>query len=69
MLERKIKTLQESFFDNLAFWSSSSDMETFSLVLSSNQDGTYIEVQDDNFTDFSNVASQEVIRALYTEFR
>jgi len=44
-------------------------METFSLVLSSNQDGTYIEVQDDNFTDFSNVASQEVIRALYTEFR
>jgi outer membrane protein assembly factor BamC len=60
---------EESFFDNLAFWSSSSDMETFSLVLSSNQDGTYIEVQDDNFTDFSNVASQEVIRALYTEFR
>mgnify|MGYP001264439430 CR=1 FL=1 len=60
---------EESFFDNLLFWSSSSDIETFSLVLSSNQNGTSIEVQDDNFTTFSNVASQEVIRALYTEFR
>jgi len=59
----------ESFFDNLKFWSSSTDIEAFSLVLLSNQDGTSIEVQDENFTAFSSAASQEIIRALYTEFR
>ena len=60
---------KESFFDNLKFWSSSTDIEAFSLVLSSNQDGTFIEIQNNSSASFSSAASEEIIRALYTEFR
>ena len=53
----------------LTFWKGSTNTEQFSLVMSENQDGVSIEVQDNNASNFSNVASEEVMRALYAEFR
>ncbi len=59
----------DSMFGFLAFWRGSAEREQFSLIMSESQDGVSIEVQDANSTSFSNVASEEVMRALYAEFR
>ncbi len=59
----------DSVLSFLTFWQDSTDTEQFNLIVSESQDGVSIEVQDTNATSFSNVASEEVMRALYAEFR
>ena len=60
---------ETSFLDTLAFWKDSDSLESFYIVVLSNQKGTSIEIQDDTFINFTNQASEEVIRALYSELR
>ena len=59
----------DSVFSFLTFWKDSTDTEQFNLIISESQDGVSIEVQDINSASFTNVASEEVMRALYAEFR
>ena len=33
------------------------------------KDGTLIEVQDNNYLSYTNIASEEIMRALYSDFR
>ena len=60
---------ERSFLDTLAFWKDSGSLESFYIIVLSNQKGTSIEIQDDAFTSFTNQASEEVIRALYSDLR
>ena len=60
---------ERSFLDTLAFWKDSDSLESFNIIVLSNQKGTSIEIQDDAFTSFTNQASEEVIRALYSDLR
>ena len=53
----------------LAFWKSSSDINSFNIVLVTSQEGTLIEIQNDMFTNITNTATEEVIRALYADLR
>jgi len=59
----------DSMFSFLTFWKDSTNIEQFNLIIRESQDGVSIEVQDSNAASFSNVASEEVMRALYAEFR
>jgi len=54
---------------SLAFWKTSKNVDTFNIVLISNQDGTLIEIQNDASLNFTNSATEEVIRALYASLR
>jgi len=56
-------------FSFLTFWKDPTDTEQFNLIMRESQEGVSIEVQDTNATSFSNVATEEVMRALYAEFR
>ena len=60
---------ETSFLDALAFWKDSDSLESFYIIVLSNQKGTSIEIQDQAFTNFTNQASEEVIRALYSDLR
>ena len=44
-------------------------MYNFNIVLIKNTKGTLIEIQNDAFTNITNTATEEVIRALYTDLR
>lgn len=59
----------DSAFSFLTFWRGSTNTEQFNLIISENQDGVTIEVQDANSASFTNIASEEVMRALYADFR
>ena len=59
----------DSMFSFLTFWKGQTDTEQFNLIMRESQEGVSIEVQDTNATSFSNVATEEVMRALYAEFR
>ena len=63
------KEKDKSFIDYFVFWKSSQDSNSFNIVLLPERDGTLIEIQNDSFTNFTDTASEEVIRALYTDFR
>ena len=58
-----------SMLDYLAFWRSSPNVNTFNIVLITNQEGTLIEIQNNTFTNITNTATEEVIRALYADLR
>ena len=59
----------DSFFSNLIFWKSDNSDIKFNLVMSVDKDGTLIEVQDNNYLSYTNIASEEIMRALYSDFR
>ena len=59
----------DSALSFLTFWKESTNVQQFNLVMSESQDGVSIEVQDANASSFTNVASEEVMRALFAEFR
>ena len=59
----------KSFLSTLAFWRSQENVDSFNIVLISNQDGTLIEIQNDAYLNFTNTATEEVIRALYSSLR
>ena len=63
------KSSDSSILEYLAFWRSSTNINSFNIVLITNQDGTSIEIQNDTFTNITNTASEEVIRALYADLR
>ena len=58
-----------SFFSSLAFWRTSENIDVFNIVLIVKQDGTLIEIQNDAYLNFTNAATEEVIRALYASLR
>jgi outer membrane protein assembly factor BamC len=58
-----------SMLDYLAFWKSSEDIDSFNIVLITTQEGTVIEIQNDMFSNITNTATEEIIRALYTDLR
>ena len=60
---------ERSFLDTLVFWKDSDSLESFNIIILSNQKGTSIEIQNDAFISFTNQASEEVIRALYSDLR
>lgn len=66
---RENEKKESGFLDKLAFWSNDDDSEFFSIVLSSNQQGTTIEVQNDAFINVTSQASEEVMRGLYAGLR
>ena len=55
--------------DYLAFWKSSKDINSFNIVVITKQEGTVIEIQNDMFSNITNTATEEVIRALYADLR
>ena len=55
--------------DYSAFWKSSANIDSFNIVLVTRQEGTLIEIQNDMFANITNTATEEVIRALYTDLR
>ena len=59
----------DSFFSNFIFWKSDDSDIKFNLVMSVDKDGTLIEVQDNNYLSYTNIASEEIMRALYSDFR
>ena len=59
----------QSFLSSLVFWKSSKAMDSFNIVLISNQEGTLIEIQNNAKLNFTNTATEEVIRALYADLR
>ena len=59
----------DSFLSNLIFWKSNDSGIEFNIVMSVDRDGTLIEVQDSNYLSLTNIASEEIMRALYAEFR
>ena len=59
----------DSFLSNLIFWKSDNSDIKFNLVMSVDKDGTLIEVQDNNYLSYTNIASEEIMRALYSDFR
>tara|TARA_B110000444_G_scaffold73953_1_gene69636 strand:- start:613 stop:1710 length:1098 start_codon:yes stop_codon:yes gene_type:complete len=59
----------QSILSSLAFWKSSPDINSFNIVLVTNQEGTLIEIQNDMFANITNTATEEVIRALYADLR
>ena len=59
----------DSFFSKLIFWKSDDSDIKFNLVMSVDKDGTLIEVQDNNYLSYTNIASEEIMRALYSDFR
>ena len=58
-----------SMLDYLAFWKSSKDVNSFNIVIITKQEGTVIEIQNDMFSNITNTATEEVIRALYADLR
>lgn len=59
-----------SFLDIILFWKSNDESSSsFNIVLVPSREGTLIEIQNDAFTNISNTATEEVIRALYTDLR
>lgn len=60
---------EEGLLDFLVFWDSSEDSQRFNILINENQDGVIMEIVDDQFTGLKSVAGEEVIRALYAEFR
>ena len=65
--EQKLE--ESSFLSSLAFWKSAKDINSFNIVLISNQDGVLIEIQNDAYMNFTNTATEEVIRGLYADLR
>ena len=63
------KPEESSFLSSLVFWKSANDVNSFNIVLISNQDGILIEIQNNAYLNFTNTASEEVIRALYADLR
>ena len=59
----------DSFLSNLIFWKSDDSDIKFNLVMSVDKNGTLIEVQDNNYLSYTNIASEEIMRALYSDFR
>jgi outer membrane protein assembly factor BamC len=59
----------QSFLSSLVFWKSSKAMDSFNIVLISSQEGTLIEIQNNANLNFTNTATEEVIRALYADLR
>ncbi|MEC7677371.1 MAG: outer membrane protein assembly factor BamC, partial [Pseudomonadota bacterium] len=59
----------DSFFSNLIVWKSDNSDIKFNLVMSVDKEGTLIEVQDNNYLSYTNIASEEIMRALYSDFR
>ena len=59
----------DSFLSNLIFWKSDDSDIKFNLVMSVDKNGTLIEVQDGNYLSYTNIASEEIMRALYSDFR
>ena len=62
-------TSEYSILDYLAFWKSSTKANSFNIVMVTKQDGTMIEIQNNMFANITNTATEEVIRALYTDLR
>ena len=58
-----------SILDYLSFWKSSENIDSFNIVLVTSQEGTLIEIQNDMFTNITTTATEEVIRALYSDLR
>jgi outer membrane protein assembly factor BamC len=58
-----------SILNYLAFWKSPSNINSFNLVLVTSQEGTLIEIQNDMLVNVTSTATEEVIRALYTDLR
>ena len=58
-----------SFIDMFLFWKPGKESSSFNIVLIPNANGTQIEIQNDTFTNITNTATEEVIRALYTDLR
>ena len=63
------ESTDSSFLSSLNFWKSTEDSDTFNIVLLSDQNGTVIEVQNDAYLNFTNTATEEVMRALYADLR
>ena len=63
------KASDSSILNYLAFWKSSENINSFNIVLVTSQEGTLIEIQNDMFTNITNTATEEVIRALYADLR
>jgi len=63
------KSKESTFLSTLAFWKSDKDIDSFNIVLIKNQDGVLIEIQNDSYLNFTNSATEEVIRALYADLR
>ena len=63
------RSSDSSILEYLAFCRSSTNINYFNIVLITNQTGTSIEIQNDTFTNITNTASEEVIRALYADLR
>jgi outer membrane protein assembly factor BamC len=60
---------ESSMLDYLTFWKSSPKVNSFNIVFVTKQDGTTIEIQNNMFANITNTATEEVIRALYTDLR
>ncbi len=58
-----------SILDYLTFWKSPSNIDSFNVVLVAKQSGTLVEIQNNAFANISNTATEEVIRALYSDLR
>ena len=63
------ESTDSSFLSSLNFWKSTEDTDTFNIVLLSDQEGTVIEVQNAAYLNFTNTATEEVMRALYADLR
>ena len=59
---------EESFFDKMKFWSGTEE-ENLILVLTVDQLGTSIEVQNESFVNITSQASEEIIRGLHADLR
>ena len=60
---------EEGMLDFLKFWNTSTSNEEFNIILTESKNGVTLEIQDTSYAYFSNVASEEVLRALYADFR
>ena len=58
-----------SILDYLSFWKSAENIDSFNIVLVTSQEGTLIEIQNDMFANITTTATEEVIRALYSDLR
>ena len=59
---------EDSFFDKLKFWGGTEE-ENFIIVLTVDQFGTGIEIQNDSFVNITTQASEEIIRGLHADLR
>jgi len=59
---------EDSFFNKLKFWGDTEE-ESFIIVLTVDQFGTSLEIQNDSFVNITTQASEEIIRGLHADLR